>query len=145
MVDMASFDRQWNMEIESIDRIILSGTKLIVQDIFQFINDQWPTFTHYSKMNNRISISGRTISLVRPSERPTTNMKNSLQGQALAENAKELSKLARLKPLKKDGIVVIIGNAVPYADSEFLNGPAIYERAASFANLKGQMSDNIAL
>ncbi len=145
MVDMASFDRQWKMEIESIDRIILSTTVRLAKDMFQFINDQWPTFTHYSKMNNRISISGRTISLVRPAQRPTVNMKGALQARALSENAKELSKLDRLKPLKKDGIVIIIGNAVPYADSEFLNGPAIYERAASFANLKGQMSDNIAL
>ncbi len=71
MVDITSFRRAIDLEIE---RKMTIPAQRAIKDAaaaaYIFIAEAWPKFTYYSAANNRISITGRTINKVEPSQRP---------------------------------------------------------------------------
>lgn len=112
-------------------KIIILG----VRTAYNSIMEEWPVYSGYSKANNRISITGRTIRRVEPARRPSTQ--GALLAKAESTRVTELAKLARISErFGGRDRVIVIGNAVTYAEDVGFSsgqGRSIYQRAAAEA------------
>ena len=139
----SAFSRQLEEEIEAKVTRTVRRTKIAaVSRTYKTIQAIWPTDTFWSKANNRVSITGRTIARVEPHQRPTES--GALADKAAAVTASELSKLERIKAERKSRSI-IIGNAVPYAfDVGFRPGYGayIYQIAATMGRAEAIMTIN---
>lgn len=110
----------------------------ISREAYIKIMQQWPIYSGYSKANNRISITGRDIQRIQPSQRIARP--NAHLAKAQSTRVAELAKLSRIRvEFGKRTRRIIIGNAVYYAADAGGSGRgvAIYESAARQANAVG--------
>ncbi len=128
------FEKELEFELDSkvsktAQRAIIAGARAAYTQIMK----EWPNHTYWSGANNRISITGRPISRIEPSTRPTRA--GALAGKFAQVRASELNKLKDIKVKDKDRLI-ILGNAVPYAANvsfENAKGVVIYNNAAASA------------
>lgn len=128
------FEKELEFEMDSkisktAQRAIIAGARVAYTQIM----NSWPNHTFWSGANNRISITGRPISKVEPSTRPSKE--GALAAKFSQVRASELAKLKSIEVKDKDRLIVI-GNAVPYAANvsfENAKGVAIYANAGASA------------
>lgn len=105
--EFAKFERNINLTEQ---RVLVKG----VRAAFNHIMQSWPVWSGFSKANNQISITGRTIARTIPRERVAK--KGAHLGDAAAAVTRGLAKLSRIKIQKGNRPrVITIGNPVIYA------------------------------
>lgn len=116
MTQVAAINRAFELEIEKIGRARRLLTIRVARKTYKAIMRRWPVYTGFSKANNRISITGRKISRLEPSRRPS--VRGALVAKAAAVQASQLAKLDQLKTEKgfglKKGRIIIIGNSIDF-------------------------------
>lgn len=106
-----------------------------MREAYTHVMDSWPVYSGFSKANNRISITGREIRLIRPGSRKAIPGLYSQKAESVRSN--ELAKLSRIE--RNFGMrnrTLVIGNAVDYASDVGFQpgrGRVIYQQAASIA------------
>jgi len=130
-------DRFFENFIGRVDKAERDVLVNVTRVAYKAIMRDWPVWSGYSKANNRISVTGETIGVVRPAKRvlkPGAHV-----GQAAATEASELSKLDGLGLNKTQRPrIIVLGNAVSYAadvGQETGRGLAIYQNAVNEAKL----------
>lgn len=134
MTKVSEINRAFEEHFNKVEGVAREAQVKAVRKAYLYIMDSWPVFTGFSKANNRISITGRTVARMEPSTRPEGE--RALEGKAEAIKMSQLAKLDRL-PLESKNRVVVIGNSVSYAaDVSFEpgRGRQIYEEARQIAD-----------